>query len=242
MSASSQKVLNWEAPCGQLLLRLIKDLPQDRPITLNVFGSSPLQLQLDQGFLSGDVDLFCAEDLTPLVKNLKLDKGQSEPYIEICPESTFGAAPSWVERAEKIAFGNVTVILAAPIDILVSKIKRLEHKDLMAFDLVHERTGGPSEEELKHALGRVVDMYRPAFDEENPGGDPVANTRRLWQHLYGHEIDVRKEIIEPALHARKEAYGENAPDARHLLDDIAKAVPRTEEKLPQGPRDNPPPI
>jgi len=54
------------------------------------------------------------------------------------------------------------------------------------------------------------------------GGDPIANTRRLWMHLYGHDIDVRREIIVPAIESRKEAYGQNAPDYRARLKDIAE--------------------
>ena len=118
-------------------------------------------------------------------------------------------------------FGNVTVHVANSLDVLVGKLKRLEDKDLRAFDLVKARTGGPSEEVLKRALMDVIDMYRPAFDEENPGGDPIANTRRLWLHLYGHDIDVRREIIAPAVESLKQARGYYTPDYRAKLQEIA---------------------
>jgi hypothetical protein len=221
MSESTSQILNWDAPNGKLLRQFIAGLPTDRPLILNLFGSTPLQLRLDPTFLSGDVDLFCSEDLLPYVEAMKIGKGQSDPYIEVVPHYVFIAANDWRDRAAREVFGNVTLFIAAPIDVLVGKLKRLEQKDLDAFDLVKLRTGGPTEVELKSALRNVVDMYRPNFDEENPGGDPSANTRRLWQHLYGHDIDVRDEIIGPAIAARREAFGYNLPDYRSRLREIA---------------------
>jgi len=221
MSESTEKILNWDSPNGQLLKTFIERLPQDRPIVLNVFGSTPLQMRLDPSFLSGDVDIFTSEDLSGILQDLRLGKEHAKPYIELVPETIFITTPAWRDRAAKEVFGNVTVYIAGPLDVLVGKLKRLEAKDMKAFDLVKARTGGPSEVELKEALRLVVDMYRPAFDEENPGGDPIANTRRLWKHLYGHDIDVRREIIVPAIEARKEAYGQNAPDYRAQLREVA---------------------
>jgi hypothetical protein len=43
--------------------------------------------------------------------------------------------------------------------------------------------------------------------------------------LYGHDIDVRSEIIVPAIESRKEAYGQNAPDRRAILREIAENSP-----------------
>jgi len=227
MSESTPQILNWDAPNGELLRRFIAGLPKDRPIILNVFGSTPLQLRLDPTFLSGDVDLFSNEDLLPYVEAMGLGKGQASPYIEVVPHYVFIASLNWRERAAQEVFGSVTVYVAASLDVLVGKLKRLEQKDLDAFDLVKARTGGPSEEELKEALRNVLDMFRPAFDEENPGGDPIANTRRLWQHLYGHDIDVRREIIAPAVAARREAFGYNVPDYRGKLREIANGYGAT---------------
>jgi len=179
-------------------------------------------MRLDPTFLSGDVDLFSNEDLERHVDSMRLGKEVALPYIEVVPERVFICSPTWRDRAAKEVFGNITVYIASPLDVLVGKLKRLEEKDLRAFDLVKAKTGGPGEDELRNALMNVVDMYRPAFDEENPGGDPIANTRRLWMHLYGHDIDVRREIIVPAIESRKEAYGQNAPDYRARLKDIAE--------------------
>jgi len=225
MSESNRKILNWDAPNGRLLMKFINGLPQSRPITLNVFGSTPLQLKLDASFLSGDVDLFTSEDLESFVQAMRLGKGVADPYIELVPERVFITSVSWRDRADKEVFGNITVYIASPLDVLVGKLKRLADKDLRAFDLVKAKTGGPTEAEMKQALSNVVDMYRPAFDEENPGGDPIANTRRLWQHLYGHDIDVRKEIIVPAIEGRREAFGYNVPDYRAKLRAIAEESP-----------------
>jgi hypothetical protein len=213
MSQGTSQSLNWEAPGGRLLRKFIGGLPTDRPIVLNVFGSFPLQLKLDPSFLSGDVDLFSDQDFQGLVKTLGLGKGQSDPFIEIVPPSTFIATP--------VVFDNVTVYLASSLDVLVGKIKRLDPKDLDAFDLVKAKTGGPSEEDLKQALRDVVDIYRPAFDEENSGGDAKANTRRLWRHFFGHDLDVAKEIIQPGLQARAQAYGFAAPSSVDRLREIA---------------------
>jgi hypothetical protein len=227
MSESPQKILNWEGPNGRLLREFIDGLPRNRPIVLNVFGSTPLQMRLDPSFLSGDVDIFTSEDLSSDLEAMRLGKGHADPYIELVSSTIFITTPTWRDRAVKEVFGNVTVYIASPLDVLVGKLKRLAEKDLKAFELVKEKTGGPSEEELKAALRNVVDMYRPAFDEENPGGDPIANTRRLWQHLYGHDIDVRREIIVPAIELRREAYGFNVPDYRAKLREIAEGYNST---------------
>lgn len=225
MPESSHQILNWDSPNGLLLKKFIDQLPQDHPLVLNVFGSTPLQMRLDPSFLSGDVDMFTSEDLTTCLEEMKLGKEHTSPYIELVPQTIFITNAGWRDRATKEVFGNITVYIAGSLDVLVGKLKRLDPKDLKAFDLVRAKTGGPSEDELKQALRMVVDMYRPAFDEENPGGDPIANTRRLWQHLYGHDIDVRAEIIRPAIEQRKEAYGENAPDRRAILRKIAEESP-----------------
>jgi hypothetical protein len=184
-----------------------------------VFGSAPLQLGLDASFVSADVDIFSNEDLREAIEEAGLAEGQREIYVQQSDELVFSASLTWQERAYKTAIGNVTVILPHPIDILVSKLPRLEPKDLRAFLLVIEKTGHPTPDELITALQRHVDLFRPNFDEEN-SGDPIANTQRLWHELYGESINVRRDIIAPALQRRKAGYG-TPPNLRNELRSMA---------------------
>ena len=52
-----------------------------------------------------------------------------------------------------------------------------------------------------------------SFDEEAPN----RYTERLWREVFKSEIDVRKEIIAPAVARRKESYGEAPPDYKSML-------------------------
>lgn len=213
-----QPDLQWEAPAGQLLQALALTLPTDRHFSITVFGSAPLQLGIEPSFQSADVDIFSSDDLRGWIESAGLGEGQSAFYIQQSPEFVFSASASWRERAFVVVKENVTFTFPHPIDILVSKLKRLEPKDLNAFALVLNRTGHPTPDELKKALKRHVDIFRPNFDEEN-SGDAVANAQILWHELYRENIDVRREIIAPALQERRVAYGEELPSLKQELPD-----------------------
>jgi hypothetical protein len=211
--------IHWETPAGAALKALIAHIPKELRPTLYVFGSSPLQLGLEPGFLSADVDLFSDADLSTFIRMAGLEKGKSKVYIEQTPASVFLASPAWTSRAFKHDLDGVRILLAHPLDVLVGKIKRLEEKDLNAYRLVQSMTGHPTEEELIGALQEVVDVYRPAFDEEDTGGDPWGNTVRVWQELFKKSIDVRASIVVPALSKRRESYGLNS---KGLKDELKK--------------------
>jgi hypothetical protein len=213
---SWQPAINWQTPAGQLIDRLVAALPPERRWTIIVFGSSPLQLAFDPGFVSGDVDIIAPAEVEEYCRQAQLLKGQSSMYIEPCTAAAFTVSADWMMRAFQVERRHVAFILPHPIDILVSKIKRLEEKDLNAFRLVREKTGHPTEEELVMALRRVVDIYRPSFDEES-AGNPRHNTEILWHELFGKVIDVGQQIIAPAVAERRRNYGGAGPGFRSSL-------------------------
>jgi hypothetical protein len=215
-----QPEINWDTPAGRTIDKLVEALPKDRPWTIIVFGSSPLQLALDPDFLSGDVDVISSIDIQEHCRRAGLLKEQTSLYIEPCTPAAFTASPDWPVRACELQRRHVHFILPHPIDILVSKIKRMEEKDLQAFRLVRAKTGHPNEDELIVALRRIVDVYRPSFDEEG-AGDPRHNTILLWRELFNKPIDVAKQIIAPALEARRKNYG---PQGSELRDALRKVI------------------
>ncbi len=211
--------LDWTAPAGQVLDQLVNALPADRGWEIIVFGSSPLQLGIDSCFLSGDVDVISNDDITGHCQRAGLLKGQAKIYVEPCTSAAFTVSPEWFVRAFRCERRHVTFTFPHPIDILVSKIKRLEEKDLRAFRLVLEKTGHPNKEELVRALRRVVDIFRPSFDEESVG-NPTHNTQILWRELFDSDIDVRTTIIAPALAERRQAYGQSVGGLKNALGHI----------------------
>ncbi len=211
--------LAWDSPAGQAIQSLLNVLPDEEALTLIIFGSSPLQLAIDATFLSADVDVICASDLEAFIEKAGLTKAKSKVYVQQSPAFVFGADPTWRDRAFILQRGHVTLVFPHPIDILVSKLPRLEPKDMDAFRLVIEKTGHPTPDELKTALQRHVDLFRPNFDEEN-SNDPVANAQTLWRELWGQNINVRQEIIAPALKRRRAGYEIDVPDYKAQLAEL----------------------
>lgn len=200
-----------------MLHKLAAILPADRPFTITVFGSAPLQITVERNLLSNDVDVFSdSEELEEHVRRAGLLQGQSDFFIQVCSGLNFRTSPRWGTRTREVKIRDCTFVFPHPIDILIAKLNRLEEKDLEAFRVVLRKTGHPTEEELIRELQFAVDLFRPGFDEEN-AADLTNNTHRLWPLLYGRAIDVRKEIISPALQKRREGYGLPARDYKREL-------------------------
>ena len=210
--------IDWATPAGQLLQTFLASLPKDRVFHVTIYGSAPLQLTVDRQLLSGDVDLFSDddEDLSALVAAAKLDKTHGGFYLEPGFELSFRTSPRWRQRAKTVQRGNVTLTIPHPLDILIGKLDRLDAKDLKAFERTIELTGHPTADELKRELQNAVDLFRPAFDEDSPNRY-LENTRKLWRKLFQGEIDIRREIIEPAIARRKQGYGAVPPDYKKAL-------------------------
>lgn len=215
--------IDLNTPAGRLLKTFVATLPKDRQFRITVFGSAPIQIMVDPRLLSGDIDVFSAnEELQELVTRAGFAQGQSEFYIQVCSELNFRTSPLWKDRTQSIAVENCTFVFPHPVDILIAKLNRLDEKDLEAFRVVIAKTGHPTEAELIEELQMAVDLFRPSFDEEN-AADLANNTRRLWPLIYGREIDPRAEIIAPALAKRKAGYGEPRRDYKQELRDYVAA-------------------
>jgi hypothetical protein len=210
--------IDWSAPAGRVLEQFLASLPADRFFRLTVYGSAPLQLTVDRQLLSADVDVFSDddEDLSALVRAAKLDSAHGGTYLESGFELSFRTNPRWRQRARTIQRGRVTITLPHPLDILIGKLDRLEPKDLKAFERVIQLTGHPTAQELTVELQNAVDLFRPAFDEDAPNRYPE-NTQRLWREIFHAEIDLRREIIEPALARRQHGHGDLPPDYKSIL-------------------------
>ena len=202
--------LDWNGNAGQRLEEFARRLPVQPRLELTVFGSAPLQLFVDRSFLSEDIDLFGEETTTAFLKQFveanHWGKGQTDFYIQVCDPLAFKSTMDWRGRAIEVERHGHLFRIVHPWDVLVSKLQRLEEKDLDAFRLVVEKTGHPTEEEFVRHLQLAVDLYRPKFDEESVRGDMLMNTRLVWQTLWGKDIDVRARIIRPALERSEHEY------------------------------------
>lgn len=215
---------DFATPAGRVLQKLAAALPRDRKFRIIVFGSAPLQINIESRLLSGDVDVFSQEErLKEWVEQAGLGTPDVRPYIQVSSELNFRTSPLWRDRTHSEEIQNCTFVFPHPIDILISKLLRLEEKDLEAFRIVTAKTGHPTEAELIEELQMAVDLFRPSFDEEN-AADLAGNTRRLWPLIYGHEIDPRAEIIAPALAKRKAGYDEPTDDHKQELRELAQGA------------------
>jgi hypothetical protein len=212
--------IDWSTPAGQLLEKFLNSLPANREFHITIYGSAPLQLTVDRQLLSADVDIFSDddEDLSVFVAAAKLDKTNGGFYIEPGFKLSYRTNPDWRQRAKSLQRGNVTLTFPHPLDILIGKLNRLDAKDLKAFERVIEITGHPKAEEFKLELQNAVDLFRPGFDEDSPNRYSE-NTQSLWREVFHAEIDVRREIIEPAIARRRVGYGETPPDYKKALGD-----------------------
>jgi hypothetical protein len=204
--------LDWQGKSGKRLDEFAERLPSEPRVQVTVFGSTPLQLFIEPSFLSEDIDLFgddsTTDFLTRFVTANNWSKDQTDFYIQVCDPLAFKSTSDWATRAIQVERHGHLVRFVHPWDVLVSKVQRLEEKDLNAFRIVIAKTGHPTEEEFIRHLQMAVDLYRPKFDEESARGDMLTNTNILWQELWKKNIDVRARIIRPALERGEREYRE----------------------------------
>jgi len=183
-------------------------------------------LFVEPGFTSADIDLFGDDDdiYEALLKFVDEQGWTQEKaiefYIQVCDPLAFRSTFDWRARAIEVERHGHLFRIVHPWDVLVSKLQRLEEKDLNAFRMVIARTGHPTEQEFLRHLQKAVDLYRPKFDEESQRGDMMMNTRILWQELWGRAIDPRAEIIRPAVERVNRAHSDFDPTLKDRLAEV----------------------
>jgi hypothetical protein len=194
---------DWNTPAGRALDALSAAIQRngivlERPIL--VFGSASLQIYIDPAFLSADVDISTSgqnEEIKELVDQIGFGKNKAPFYIEVVAEYIFRPGPNWRERATIVERNGVRFLIPSPLDILLAKLRRLDEKDIRAFNLVLEKTGLPTQEQLIDELRASYDLFYFQMDGRKSG--LWENTEKLWPRVYGREIDVRAEVIQPVL-------------------------------------------
>lgn len=160
-----------------------------------------------------------------LATALHLSKGQRKGlYLEICAETTFITSPRWGRRADTHRIGNAIVAIPHPYDILIAKLHRLESKDLTAFKLMVEKTAHPTEKEFLEELraaNRLFNRreYNPEshLPRQHHESKIRENTCRLWRELWGRQVNINREILEPVERELEEIIAIERPGIKESL-------------------------
>ena len=180
----------------------------DQPLTL--FGSAPVQLCLDEEFLSADAAVMVlsnAEDLRRIAGQLSRAAGVQARLmhgVQVCPPHWFRTTPHYLARAHVETRHGLRIIVPHVRDVLIGKLHRarsdgqsgLVAKDLRAFVRVRQLCGGhPDEAELLDDLRACEPFFRPPnVGEVNAFR---LNVMDLWQQLFGRTLNIETEIITP---------------------------------------------
>jgi len=181
-------------------------VPQE-PIT--VFGSAPLQLAVDPLILSGDIDISVSdhnERIKEIIEEIGFAKGKADYYIEVVPRYVFRPGENWLGRANIVELEGVQFRIPDPLDILLAKLRRLDVKDLRAFEAVRRKVGRPTEEEFVSELRASADIFY--IQKDGQKSVLWENTEKLWLQFFGKPIDVRETILKPVIDAIAEQNGD----------------------------------
>jgi hypothetical protein len=236
-------VINRQTPAWHTLQNLFTESPpsaeQNRLI---VFGSAALQLTTVSQLLSADIDISldlvtigsrglttpkAEERLRRAVSKVNAGISKDLPYIQVCHWMTFQPANRWERRAFEKAENAWQVVYPHPYDVLFSKLRRADEKDIEAFRQVIERTGHPTEVEFNQLC---IENYRdfeprveaaPSLPNVAPSSDLRTNTVRLWRAVWNRPIDIDREIREPAVQRLQSDWGDYDPS---LVAELARCA------------------
>src|SRR3984885_7197957 len=247
--------INLNTPAWRTLQNLLAEAPpspdQNRLI---VFGSAALQLTVANELLSADIDISldlvtvgprgmtapkAEERLRRTAATVNAALSKDLPYLQVSHWMTFQPANRWERRAFEKTELRWRVVYPHPYDILFSKLRRAEIKDIEAFRLIIERTGHPTEAEFIQLCTENYRDFEPRLraapshlPEVVRSHDLRSNTVGLWQTIWGRSIDVDLEITRPALQQLQADWVDYDPS---LASELAScAQPSRKQPLPPG--------
>lgn len=210
----------WDTIAGRALdifFQLVKEHAPDFDGQLTVFGSAPIQLCLDEEFISADADVMVlshTEELRGIASRVPQGRLGLLHGVQVCPAGWFQTTPYYLARAHVETRHGLRVVVPHLRDVLIGKLHRsrvdgqeaLVPKDLRAFHRVRTLCGGhPDEQELLEDLRLCEPFFRPpAAGEVNQF---KLNVMDLWQQLFGRTLDVQQEIITQAASAQFRSSG-----------------------------------
>jgi hypothetical protein len=245
--------IHRDTPAWRTLKNLLSGAPpgpdQNRLI---VFGSAALQMTVASSILSADIDISldlmtvgpraistpkAEEHLRRAAAKVNARLSKDLPYIQVCHWMTFQPANRWERRAFEVAEHEWRLVYPHPYDVLFSKLRRAEPKDIEAFQAVIGRTGHPTEAEF---IQLCTENYRD-FEQRVraapshlpnvvPSHDLRTTTVRVWKAVWGRSIDIDREITQPALERLQADWVDYDPS---LAQELARcAQPARSKALP----------
>ena len=207
---------HWDTVAGRALdvfFRSVKEHVPDFEGQITVFGSAPIQLCLDEEFISADADVMVfsrAEELRMIASRVT-QGGSGLPHgVQVCPAGWFQTTPYYLARAHVETRHGLRVVVPHLRDVLIGKLHRsrfegqdgLVPKDLRAFHRVRKLCDGhPNEQEMLEDLRLCEPFFRPpAAGEVNSF---KLNVTDLWSQIFGRTLDVHHEIISHASAAQR---------------------------------------
>jgi hypothetical protein len=254
-------IVQWNTPSGEALQALVANVPADAFYNrLIVFGSGALQMTVLPELLSADIDVSLdivqpsAQPASPVAAEESLRRaarktnqrsGSAQPLVQVCHWMTFQPAARWERRIYQEQKNGWQIVFPHPFDILFAKLRRLEPKDLEAFEHHVAATGRPSESEF---LSLCLESYRdfiPRLEKETAHlPSPVSqqdlrkNVTRLWPAIWGRSINIDREIVEAAEKTLEINWYNYPPELKNelaRLGAVEDAASRESWQSPQSP-------
>jgi hypothetical protein len=227
---------NWSCAAGQVLDSFFAGLHAELPDfaePLTLFDSVPIQLCLDDAFISADADIMVSGETTHLrtvARKLALTAGGTlRPAfaLQLCPRHFFRTTAHYLQRAHVEMRHGVKVIVPHVRDVLIGKLHRsrtpeqkgLVTKDLRAFHRVRQLCGGhPTENDVIEDLLDCAPYFR--LPEHGGMNHFRLNLEDLWTGLFGRRLDVEEQVLKPLRTMEAEAQRPDDATVSQMLDDL----------------------